>query len=160
VLILRPPFLFAGAKLGPAAMLVAAVCLLGALCTTFAMMMLRQLGPSESPEAVAIHFSLTAAVVTGALSIGHFAIPAWREVARMLAAGVCAGLAQLCMTRAYSLERAARVSGLGYLAVVVSAALGAIALHEWPDLLTVCGMAMVIAGGLVVTVAGLRDVSR
>jgi drug/metabolite transporter (DMT)-like permease len=61
------------------------------------------------------------------------------------------------MTRAYALERAARVSGVSYLQVVVSALLGAIALHEWPSPRTAAGMALVVAGGLVVAVAGLRE---
>ncbi len=55
------------------------------------------------------------------------------------------------MTRAFSLERAARVSGVSYLSVVASAILGAVVLHERPSLGALLGMALVVAGGLVVT---------
>jgi drug/metabolite transporter (DMT)-like permease len=68
----------------------------------------------------------------------------------MLASGTCAGLGQLAMTRAYALERAARVAGLAYLSVVVSALLGAAYLGEHPGPQALLGMALVICGGLVV----------
>jgi drug/metabolite transporter (DMT)-like permease len=75
----------------------------------------------------------------------------------MLAAGVCGGLAQIAVTRAYALERAARVAGLAYLTVVVDAILGALALHEWPSAMTLGGMALVVTGGLIVTLASVRE---
>jgi drug/metabolite transporter (DMT)-like permease len=130
---------------------------LGALFSSLAMMMLRRVGPRESAEAVAIHFSLTAAVVLTALALPHWVWLAWADLWPMLAAGVCAGFAQIAMTRAYALERAARVSGLSYLTVLVSATLGAIALNEWPPPLTLLGMALVVSGGLVITLAGMRE---
>ena len=157
VLVMHPAFLFGGAALSRASLVVAFVCIGGALCTCFAMMMLRTLGKSESPEAIALQFSLVAAAVAGVLAVPHLAIPSARDALWILATGICAGLGQLCMTRAYALERAARVSGVSYLSIVVSASLGAIALHEWPGGLAIAGMLLVITGGLVVTVAGLRD---
>jgi drug/metabolite transporter (DMT)-like permease len=75
----------------------------------------------------------------------------------MLAAGGFGGLAQIAVTRAYALERAARVAGLAYLAVVVDAILGALALHEWPSAMTLVGMGLVVTGGLVVTLASVRE---
>jgi drug/metabolite transporter (DMT)-like permease len=68
----------------------------------------------------------------------------------MILSGLCAGLAQLAVTRAYAVEHAARVSGLNYLAVVVSALLGAAFLGERPGPQAIAGMALVVAGGLVV----------
>lgn len=159
VLILQPAVVFgaSNASLGAAGKLAAAVAVAGSLSSAFAMIVLRKMGKRESPEAIAIHFSLTAAVILGLLSLPHLTAPAARDLAYMAAAGVAAGLAQLAMTRAYALEQAARVSGIGYLSVVISAMLGAFGLHEWPDARALAGMALVIGGGLVVTVAGLRD---
>jgi drug/metabolite transporter (DMT)-like permease len=71
----------------------------------------------------------------------------------MVAAGLCAGFAQLAMTRAYALEHAARVSGMSYLSVVASALFGAVAFGERPGPTAIAGMALVIAGGLLVTFA-------
>jgi len=78
----------------------------------------------------------------------------------MLGAGVCAGFGQLAMTRAYTLGRAARVAAVGYLAVVVSAVYGAIALAELPPRTAWLGMALVIAGGLTVALPRAGDARR
>ncbi|MEO6420343.1 MAG: DMT family transporter, partial [Polyangiaceae bacterium] len=152
--------LFGGGAANPAMLFPASIAVLGAFVSAFAMMMLRQVGKTETPEAIAAHFSVVAATVMFVVSIPRLSIPALADVLTMLAAGVCAGFAQLAMTRAYSLEIAARVSPFGYISVAASAGLGAIALHEWPDHLAVLGMLLVVSGGLVVTVAGMREAAR
>jgi len=150
VLIVRPEIVVGSGALSGA---VAAVG--SALSSTFAYALLRRMG-NESPEAVALHFSLFAAAVLSALALPHLggAPPAAATVGWMLGAGVMGGLAQLALTRAYAMERAARVAPIGYLNVVVSALLGALALHEWPSARAVAGMALIVSGGLVVTLAG------
>jgi drug/metabolite transporter (DMT)-like permease len=153
VLILRPEIVT-----GTGELLGAAAAVASSLCASFSYTMLRRMGPRESPEAIALHFSLVAAVVLTAVAAVHASVPDARSLALMLGAGASGGLAQIGLTRAYALERAARVGGLSYIAVVVSAVLGALALHEWPSARTITGMALVVSGGLVVTVVGLRDV--
>jgi drug/metabolite transporter (DMT)-like permease len=150
VLILHPPFLFGGAHLGGDALRTALTAVAAALLSACAMMMLRRVGQREGAEAIAIHFSAFAAIVLFLLGIPHLAVPRWSDAAWMLAAGLCAGFAQLAMTRAYALEPAANVGSMGYLGVVVSALLGAIALHEWPTTSAIVGMGLVIAGGLTI----------
>jgi drug/metabolite transporter (DMT)-like permease len=152
VLIVRPQFVTSTEELVGAAAAVAS-----SLSASFAFTMLRRMGPRESPEAIALHFSLVAAAVMAAVAVPHASRPDARSLALMLGAGASGGFAQLAMTRAYTLERAARVGGMSYLAVVVSALLGAVALHEWPSSRAVAGMCLVVAGGLVVTFAGLRE---
>lgn len=153
VLILHPSFAWrpADATPGPSAAATAAFAVLAAFISSIAMMMLRRVGQTESPESVAVHFSLFAATVMGVISLFDLRMPAPREMGFMVAAGVCAGFGQLALTRAYSLERAARVSGMGYLAVVASALLGGAVLGERPTLGAVGGMVLVVAGGLAVT---------
>jgi drug/metabolite transporter (DMT)-like permease len=151
VLIVRPEMIAGADELRGAA---AAV--VSALCASFAYTMLRRMGARESPEAVALHFSLVAAAVLTAIAVPHATLPDARSLAMMVGAGASGGFAQLAMTRAYSLERAARVGGLSYLTVVVSTVLGAAALHESPSARTVAGMGLVVSGGLVITVLGLR----
>jgi drug/metabolite transporter (DMT)-like permease len=85
------------------------------------------------------------------LALFDLRLPTLRDSGSMIAAGVCAGFGQLALTRAYTLERAARVSGMGYLGVVASALLGALVLGERPSLAALGGMALVVIGGLVVT---------
>jgi drug/metabolite transporter (DMT)-like permease len=109
------------------------------------------MGPRESPEAIALHFSLVAAAVLTVVGALHASVPDRATLGWMLGAGACGGLAQLALTRAYALGQAARVASLAYLSVVVSAVLGAVALGEWPSTRALAGMAVIVAGGLVVT---------
>jgi drug/metabolite transporter (DMT)-like permease len=149
MLILRPAFVF-GADGPPSASshTTAFVALLAALSASIAMMLLRKMGQKESAEAIALHFSIFATVTMIVFAVFDPRVPTARDAFFMIAAGVCAGFGQIAMTRAYALEAAARVGGIGYVAVVVSALLGAIALHERPDVIAIAGMLLVIAGGL------------
>jgi drug/metabolite transporter (DMT)-like permease len=147
VFIVRPEMATGQGALGGAAASVGS-----ALSSTFAYASLRRMG-RESPEAVALHFSLFAAVVLSALAAFHLHVPDAATMGWMIGAGLMGGLAQLALTRAYALEQAARVASVGYLNVVVSALLGALALHEWPGARATVGIGLVVAGGLVVTLA-------
>lgn len=156
VLILHPSFTWQAppalaAAAGPSASTTAAVAVSAAFFASIAMMQLRRVGKTENPEAIAVHFSLFAGVVLMGLSLFDLRMPAPRDAGFIVLGGVCAGLGQLALTRAYTLELAARVSGMGYLAVVASALLGGAVLGERPSLGAICGMALVVLGGLVVT---------
>jgi drug/metabolite transporter (DMT)-like permease len=155
VLVLRPAILFGGesapmlASAGPTARATAATATCAAFLASIAMMMLRRVGQNESAEAIAFHFSIFAAVALGILALLDPRLPRASDAGLMIAAGACGGVAQLAMTRAYSLESAARVGGVGYLSVVVSALLGVVILHEPLSGIAIGGMALVIVGGLV-----------
>lgn len=158
--VVRPSFLFggapaigAGAHAGPSAGATAAVALLAALSTSIAMTLLRRAGQKESAEAIALHFSLFAAGAMTLVSLADFRLPTLRDGALMIAAGACAGVAQLAMTRAYALEQAARVSAMSYLSVVATALVGGAALGERPTATAALGMSLVVVGGVVSTLA-------
>ena len=129
VLVLHPSFAWQDAAhaSGPSTAMTAATALLGAFSSSIAMMMLRRVGQTETAESIAVHFSLFAAIALSLLSLFDLRMPTLRDAGFMFAAGICAGFAQIAMTRAYALERAARVSGMSYLAVVTSALPHAIA---------------------------------
>jgi drug/metabolite transporter (DMT)-like permease len=138
---------------------VAAIATLGALATALAMMMLRKLGrgAGESPEGIAFHFSTFAAVVALGLSLPVWITPDARGALELGLAGVTGGLAQLAMTRAYALDRAARVGAVGYLGPVLSHLLGSLVLAEPPSPTGLLGTTLVIAAGLVLTASALRE---
>ena len=153
MLVLHPSFGWhaSAPSVGPSAAATAACAVSAAFLASIAMMMLRRMGQTESPEPIALHFSLFAGFTMAVLSLFDLRMPTLRDAGFMLLAGICAGFAQLAMTRAYALERAARVSGMGYLSVVASALLGAAVLGEYPTIGALAGMVLVVAGGLVVT---------
>lgn len=158
VLVVRPGFVFGAEPAaivteGPSAGVTAAASVLAALTTSIAMMQLRRVGQTETAEAIAFHFSLFAAASLTIVSIFDLRLPDAKSAIYAILAGICAGFGQLAMTRAYTLEQAAKVSAMSYLSVVTSALLGAAVLRERPSLLALLGMALVVGGGVIVTLS-------
>ena len=138
VLLIRPSFTLAAP--------VAAVATAGACFYALAMIWLRRIGPGESHEAVVLHFSLVALATMLVLAIPSWTWPDARGGLYLLGAGLGGGGAQLAMTRAYSLHRAAPVTALSYLGAVFTYRL---ALPLFPDRPT----SWQLAGALLVIVA-------
>lgn len=142
------------------AQLAAAVATLGALLTAMAMIWLRRLGrgaAKESPEAIVVHFSLVAALASSLFAARDLRAPDAASALLLAATGLAGGLAQLAMTRAYALERAARVGPVSYLGVVLSHLGSAALLGERVGPVQVAGAALVVGAGVVLAVAALRD---
>jgi drug/metabolite transporter (DMT)-like permease len=64
------------------------------------------------------------------------------------ATGLFGGLAQIAMTRAYGLDRAARVSALSYSGVVFTRALAMPIFGEAPSFVQATGSLLVVAAGV------------
>lgn len=159
---------FAGVALvaGPQLQLaghLAMVATAGAMASALAMIWLRRLGSGSrraSPEAIALHFSLVGAALMIALSVPVFQVPDGAGAILLLATGLTGGLAQLAMTRAYALDRAARVGTVGYLGVALSHVLGAAWLAETPSPHQLAGALLVTAAGLGLAFEALREAQR
>lgn len=136
---------------------VALVALAGAASYAMAMVYLRRVGPREGSEAVALHVSLVAGGFATLLFAARGAVDgaplaaidvgrvAWLAV---VAAAVAGGLSQIAVTRAYALERAAKIGAVSYAGVVLTYALEAILLERAPTFLQLVGAALVVAAGL------------
>jgi drug/metabolite transporter (DMT)-like permease len=122
-LLVRPSFTIAAP--------VAAVATAGAFFYALAMIWLRRIGPGESHEAVVLHFSVVALTTMLLLALPGWTWPDARSGLYLLGAGLGGGGAQLAMTRAYSLHRAAPVTALSTVGVVLPA--GAPALSRAAD---------------------------
>lgn len=130
-----------------------------------AMVSLRRLS-GETPEAVVVHFSATATAVLGALSARHLVVygapvtPTWSDAAGVLAMGLTATAGQLAITRAYALDKAARVGAAGWIQVVLALMIDALVFHRWPDGLALGGIAMLLASGALLVDDARREVAR
>lgn len=139
------------------------VSLVGAVASALAMIWLRRLGtgrsgtPRESPEAIVTHFSLVAGVTLSLVALPTLRAPDLEGALFLLGTGASGAFAQIAMTRAYALDRAARVGVWSYLGVVLThfAAFGL--LGESEDPIGLAGSALVIAAGLGLTWSGLRE---
>jgi drug/metabolite transporter (DMT)-like permease len=127
---------------------VAAIAIAGAILYALALIWLRKIGPGETPQAVVLHFS-----IVGLCAMLAFAIPVWewpdaRGGLLLLGAGLSGGGAQIAMTRAYSLHRAAPLAALSGLAIVLTHLLAVPVFGDRPTGWQVAGSLLVIGASL------------
>ena len=148
VLLVRPSFTIAAP--------VAAVATAGAFFYALAMIWLRRIGPAESHEAVVLHFSLVALGTMLLLALPTWTWPDGRSGLYLLGAGLGGGGAQLAMTRAYSLHRAAPVTALSTLGVVFTWLLALPVFPERPSMHQIAGTILVLAATVLIGAATAR----
>jgi drug/metabolite transporter (DMT)-like permease len=129
--------------------------------SALAMVSLRRLS-RETPEAVVVHFSAVATAVTGALLGGEIARRGHPplgvgEVVKLLLVGVTATVGQLLITRAYALDRAARVGAAGWIQVVFGLLLDLAVMRHAPPALSVVGMGLIVMAGVLLLVDARRE---
>jgi len=127
---------------------VATVATLGAFLYAIALISLRRLGGGETHEAVVFHFSCVALAAMTALAIPGWRTPTPHDLLWLVTTGVTGGLAQLAMTRAYSLDRAARVSTLTFLGIVFTHLLAIPIFGEHPGWSQAVGAVLVMVAGV------------
>jgi drug/metabolite transporter (DMT)-like permease len=148
VLLLRPSFTTAAP--------VAVVATAAAFFYALAMIWLRRIGPAESHEAVVLHFSLVALGTMLLLAIPSWTWPDAESGLYLLGAGLGGGAAQLAMTRAYSLHRAAPVTALSTLGVVFTWLLALPLFPERPTAWQLAGTVLVLAATVLLGAATAR----
>jgi drug/metabolite transporter (DMT)-like permease len=121
--------------------------IVAAFFSCVAMLFLRQLSSRESAEGVSLHFLTVASVVLFVVGLPVARVPTLRTFGMLVAAGFLGGIAQVSMTKAYGLDKAARAAALGYSGVVIAQVLGVLFLHEIPTSRQLVGAALVILSG-------------
>ncbi len=127
---------------------------LTAVSSAIAMIWLRRIGPNESSEAIVFHF---ACVGLGSMLLAS--VPVWvtpdaRALAALGVTGLSAGVAQLLLTRAYALDRAATVAVVGYSGVVFTRLLAVPVFGERPDAMQIAGSLLVVGAGVLLAAGG------
>jgi drug/metabolite transporter (DMT)-like permease len=150
VAVVRPSF--------ASAIPVALIAILGAGFYALAMIWLRKIGPGESHEAVVLHFSLVASFALLALSLPVWRWPDWPNAGFLLGAGLAGGGAQIAMTRAYSLARAAPVTALSGLSIVFTYLLAFPLFRDRPTAWQIAGALLVIVASLLLAIRRPRHV--
>jgi drug/metabolite transporter (DMT)-like permease len=130
---------------------VALVATTGAVFYALALLWLRRIGPGESHEAIVLHFSLVGLATMVALALPVWRWPDWPGGLALLGAGLGGGGAQLAMTRAYALQRAAPVTAISNLGVVFTYLLAVPFFGDLPTPWQLAGAALVIAATVLLT---------
>jgi drug/metabolite transporter (DMT)-like permease len=130
----------------------AAIATAGAAFYALAMIWLRKIGPGESHEAVVLHFSVVATVALVILALPVWRWPDAESGLFLLGAGIGGGGAQIAMTRAYSLHRAAPVTALTGLGIVLTHLLAIPVFGDRPTAWQIAGSLLVIAASVLLTV--------
>lgn len=158
-----PPRVLLGAALGFAGVAVlsrpalhvsgdlALALLLGALSYGLAILRLRRLGPRESSEAIALHMSLVAGITMLLISLPRFVMPGPEALLPLVLTAGAGGLGQVAMSRAYGLDKAARLSALSYAGVIFTYLLEAVLFGRLPQVHQWTGAALVVLAGVLVS---------
>ena len=132
---------------------VAAVAIAGAILYALALIWLRKVGPGETPYAIVLHFSLVGLCAMLLFAIPHWIWPDTRGALVLLGAGLTGGGAQIAMTRAYSLHRAAPLAALSGLGIVLTHLLAIPVFGAEPSRWQMGGSLLVIGASLLLTAA-------
>jgi drug/metabolite transporter (DMT)-like permease len=135
------------------AMPVALVVTIGSVFYALAMIWLRRIGPGESHEAVVLHFSLVALVTFGLIALPVWRWPTGQAAWLLIGAGIGGGCGQVAMTRAYSLHRAAPVTALSGLGIVLTHAMAVPIFGERPSAWQLTGSLLVIGASVLLAMS-------
>ncbi len=149
VLVMKPSF--------HVALPLAAIAIIGSFFFSLAMISLRHIGPSESGEAVVLHFSLFGTFVTLCISLPVWETPDLITGLFLILIGLSGGLAQVAMTRAYSLDGAARISALSYLGIIFTNIFAIPVFGDIPGFWQLVGTGFVIISGIFITLSARKE---
>jgi len=154
----RPTFLFGAADtmLDP---LGVAVALGGVGFISVAILTVRMLAKTEHPAIVMFYPPLIITLGAPFFADG-WVFPTMMEWAMLIGVGLFMNIGQYYMTRGYAIESAARISAVTCLEIVFASIWGASFLGEIPDMWTLVGGGLIVAGTLALGRFGDEDTER
>lgn len=113
---------------------------------------------TDHPVTVVMYFPLVAAPITFVLMcINGYVTPQGIEWLFLLLIGVLTQIAQVCMTRAFNSDAAARVTPVKYIGIIYAVSIGFFVFNETLSFYTILGIILVLIGVLLNTF--LKDLS-
>ena len=107
---------------------------------------IRKLKDSDDPLVVVLYFPLLTIPVITPMLLANWVWPQGWDWALLVFIGVCTQIAQVYMTKAYQSEKAADITIFKYTGIIYAISFGYLLFGEIPALLSVVGMAIVVLG--------------
>ncbi len=124
--------------------------LLAALMHAVLQIILRYLGPYESPETISFYF-FAIGIVLAALPMPFIAVmPTAEEIPLLLGVGLSGTAAQWLLSTAFRHARAAIVTVFNYSSIIWSAVFGWMIWNDWPAPAVITGAIIVIASNMLI----------
>lgn len=120
----------------------------GATASAVAMLLVRSLVHTERTPTIVIWFSLTASIFALASIPFGWAAMSWTQVAALVTAGFCGGIAQIFMTEAYRYAEASTVAPFEYTSLILGLLVGYLVFAELPTIHMLVGGATVVGAGI------------
>lgn len=136
-----------GAGLDPVGVLIA---IGAALCSSVAYVTVRQLARTEHPLVIVFYFPLVATPLAIPWAAAEWVTPSAVEVLLLVAIGLATQVGQVFLTMGLAVERVGRATSVGYLQIVFAMGWQLAVFGDAPELPTIAGAALIIAGTLVV----------
>jgi drug/metabolite transporter (DMT)-like permease len=151
VLIVLSPRLSVGAEaIGARETLGAMVTLGGAVFAALAQVFVRKLVATETTAAIVFWFSVTATLMSLVTLPWGWVVPAPREAAFLVMAGVLGGVGQILLTSSYRHADASVIAPFEYSSMLLALAIGYVFFAEVPTLRMLLGAAIIIAAGVLI----------
>ena len=122
--------------------------LMAGFFAAIAMVSIRRLGRSEPATRIVFYFAVFGTVISAIPMLWYWQPLTLTQATLLAAVGLLATLGQLLITKGYSLAPAAQVGPFTYAAVVFAGLIGWAAWGETPDIISVAGMTLVVAAGI------------
>lgn len=122
----------------------------GAVFAALAQVFVRKLVNTEKTPAIVFWFSLTATVLSLVTLPFGWVVPAPREAALLVVAGLLGGLGQILLTSSYREADASLVAPFDYASMIFALGIGFFVFDEVPTLTMLGGAALVILAGILI----------
>ena len=129
----------------------ALIAISAALFSAFALVSVNQLSKTEPPHRILFYYFLFSSVAAAPFAIAEWEAPTTEEWLFLGGIGVTMALSQMLIILAYQRATASRIAPFNYTVVIFSGLIGWIVWHNRPDLLSLAGVLLVTAGGVLST---------
>ncbi|MDX1900879.1 MAG: DMT family transporter [Gammaproteobacteria bacterium] len=134
--------------------------LAAAFCMSASLLSVRQLSKTDSPKKIAFWFFLLSTIISGAVALFFWMPISLKALGLMSVVGVFYFLTQYTMASALKYANAQLVGSLFYATIIFAAIFSFIFAHILPSGLTLCGMMLVILGGIACVLTERRTLKK